>query len=636
MKNNKSRQYPLRDTLELMEILLKDRTTNENIKWAVDDYQFFDANLKSDSEIQLEILTNGLRKHVQPRVKKTLDIQKDRTKERAEVFTPTWIVKLQVNLVEKEFQDLSLKKYVDKTWLEITCGEAPYICTRYDMTTGKPIKLNERVGFLDKKLQRINKEIEDKEEWLDFVIKAYKKTYGYEYQGDSLLIARENLLFTFVDYYLDKFNHQPTLEELKEVATIISNNIIQMDGLDYTVPYSEIEVKIKHDLQLNLFNTFEELQQANPNTIMVNQRAKIIFKEKEIYFEELTERGNNMKFDVVIGNPPYQGVGRQQIYTDFYIGSHIIGNISCMIFPTGWLGPKNANNLKKMNNKRIKRDEQIVKIIKLRDAFKNVSGASSTNIVIWKRGYNNLLNGKQLIIEEDGSSSVEIIPIKREEVQKPDFIVELSKIVEQTKGFISFQNIVSKLKPYGLRTDFVKEFSKYNLPPPNDTKIAESDIRLYTPFGFKYVSNNFPFPSFGKAYHKFKVFVPYAWGGFGDEAVGLGGAYSDIFIAQPYDTCIETYLECGSFETREDATKMAKYMMTKFFRALLYVNKYSQHSTTAFGAIPLQSFSEHWWNETVEEINIRLFEKYKIPKEVMLKVNDNIQAKNENNIQFLY
>ena len=137
--------------------------------------------------------------------------------------------------MEAELEALALDDYIQVRWLEITCGEAPYMVTRYDTVTGEEIPLSERVGFLDRKLQRISREVSDEATFYELVKKAYRASYGYEYQGDSLLLARENLLATFEDYYLAKTGNQPTLEQKKEIATIISYNVFQMDGLKKAV-----------------------------------------------------------------------------------------------------------------------------------------------------------------------------------------------------------------------------------------------------------------------------------------------------------------------------------------------------------------------------------------------------------------
>lgn len=132
------------------------------------------------------------------------------------------------------------KDYIRELKMEICCGEAPFVVSRYNPTahTGKLIKLNTRVGFLDRKMHVVTKYCDTPKEWLDWAKEAYKASYGYEWQGDNVLIARENLLYTLLDYYMDKFGSFPSVTVQREFADIISWNIFQMDGLRYVVPMS--------------------------------------------------------------------------------------------------------------------------------------------------------------------------------------------------------------------------------------------------------------------------------------------------------------------------------------------------------------------------------------------------------------
>lgn len=124
------------------------------------------------------------------------------------------------------------------TRLEITCGEAPYLVSRYDATTGNPIPLSERIGLLDRKLRVISENVDVSGEWLKWAQLAYMNTYGYEWQGDNLLLAREALLWTFIEYYQAKFGKMPLLKSINYIAYIISWNLWQMDGLKGVVPNS--------------------------------------------------------------------------------------------------------------------------------------------------------------------------------------------------------------------------------------------------------------------------------------------------------------------------------------------------------------------------------------------------------------
>lgn len=253
------------DLPNILEILLIDRTTStikrvKNIIWANDNYTSYGSKLYgARKQIKPELITGVMGHVIVPRALKPKKIKKSRTKINAEVYTPIWIVKKQNDEVNKGYQEDDIETYTKRTWLEITCGEAPYIASRYEMDTGEIIPLNQRVGFLDRKLKRINHEITDKAEWQRLVELAYKASYGFEWNGDSLLIARENLLYTYIDYYLDKWETAPIISLLKDIAEIVSYNLFQMDGLNYTIPFSEKKEKIL-DVQLSLLEEVPEEQ----------------------------------------------------------------------------------------------------------------------------------------------------------------------------------------------------------------------------------------------------------------------------------------------------------------------------------------------------------------------------------------
>lgn len=228
----------VRDLPKVLDMLLKDRTTGDNIMWATDSYLALGDGFHPTDTLKPSVITQS-NSIIVPRVEKAKDEQKQRTKGKAEVFTPTWIVKKQNDLVDAEYQDKTLNQYLETMWLEITCGEAPYMCSRYDTVSGDPLPIGERVGFVDRKLRRISREVDNPKDWVSKAKKAYRYSYGYEYQGDSLFLARENLAQTFIDYYLDKFGENPTEKDIKDIAYIISYNVFQMDGLSYTLPKLE-------------------------------------------------------------------------------------------------------------------------------------------------------------------------------------------------------------------------------------------------------------------------------------------------------------------------------------------------------------------------------------------------------------
>ena len=245
--------------------LLRDHTTGHNILWATHDYEHLGEGYQYGDEILPEYISGEHDNIIKPRVTKTKEQQTDRSKDMAEVFTPSWVCNAQNNLVDEAWfgrkdvfntEDASQHTwqtnpdkiafpdgktwhdYVRATRMELTCGEAPYLVSRYDATTGLPIPLHERIGLLDRKLRVVGENTETTGEWLEWAQVAYKNSYGFEWQGDSLLLAREALLLSFIEHYEAKFGKHPLEKSINYIAYIVSWNLWQMDGLKGVVPDS--------------------------------------------------------------------------------------------------------------------------------------------------------------------------------------------------------------------------------------------------------------------------------------------------------------------------------------------------------------------------------------------------------------
>lgn len=265
----------------ILRLLLKDKTSKGNILWCTQDYESYGTEYDEHKPMKVELITGELSSVIQPRAAKSKEIQRNRIRNRAEVFTPSWVCNEQNNLIDEawfgrrnvfntphektwtttaeriEFlHPKTWMDYVDAKRLEITCGEAPYLVSRYDTTTGDLIPVYERIGLFDRKMRIVNENCSTDEEWLKWSRRAVQSVFGYEFQGDSVLIARENLLYDYIDYYKDRFSREPSVTELKSIANIIAWNIWQMDGLKYVVPYTCHDT-VLDETQLTLFGTSE-------------------------------------------------------------------------------------------------------------------------------------------------------------------------------------------------------------------------------------------------------------------------------------------------------------------------------------------------------------------------------------------
>lgn len=361
----------------------------------------------------------------------------------------------------------------------------------------------------------------------------------------------------------------------------------------------------------------------------------------EAYWTNNKMKSKELSFNAVVGNPPYQGSARVQLYPTFYKLAIELGQVATLIFPTGWQRPcsPTAKGLFKLNNEETKGDRQIVMIDNCHDFFPGISGANEINIILWRKGFDNGLDGKQRIFVDGKDPQIVQLQWEQTGEGKPWEIQELAKIVAAREDFISLKPYVSAKDPFKLPTDLFEKPGKYGVLAPTEDKTEESDIKVYGGMNKqraeRYIPCTCPLLKANDLINKYKVLVPWAWGNM-DTKAGLGGAFADILIAQPNEACTMTYNTCGSFDSLEDVKKHAKYMLTQFFRALLFMNKdVKTSSQNAYSAIPVQTFEESWWDKSIEEINDELFKKYGISDTIKKFVSENIQLKSEVNISNL-
>ena len=182
-------------SLKLLNKLLVDKTTKKDIMWATDAYKALGAEYERNREMTKSLFTGHRADVIKTRARKALEQQSQRTKQHAEVFTPLWIVKKMNDHADEvwferpdvffkgnkptgrvEFpQGKTWRQYVDSRRMEITCGEAPYLATRYDVESGEAISLENRIGVLDRKLRIVNENTTE----------DYQADYTLEYKQEG-------------------------------------------------------------------------------------------------------------------------------------------------------------------------------------------------------------------------------------------------------------------------------------------------------------------------------------------------------------------------------------------------------------------------------------------------------------------
>ncbi len=592
---------------ELLSQLLMDCTTGHNILWCTHDYELKGEGYQYADEIQPKLITRENDSIIKPRVLKTKEEQTDRVKDMAEVFTPSWVVKMMV-----EHIDIG----IDTCCLELTCGEAPFLVSRYDATTGEPIAIGERVGILDRKLRKINDQQLCDEEWIAQVRLAFQTTYGYEWQGDSLLLARENLLYTFIDYYEARFGASPDIPLMKEFVKIISWNLWQMDGLSYRIPREK-----KDEPMQTQFSLFDDIPIEAPAPWCI---IKDWQQGKTIKVNDLKQRqtiNNDMtKFDVIIGNPPYQDevLGDNQqfappIYNLFIDESQKVANRVELIHPARFLF--NAGSTPKVWNNKMLNDEHFKVLDYTSDSSmvfgKSVEIKGGVAITYWDRNSiyepikkfivsNELTNIDKKVNSTGGPSFSEII-----------YAPERYKFSEQMhRENPDVESMLSKGHKYDLKTAVFTKLSEiiFFENKPND---SSNYVEILGTVGgkrtFRWIKREYL--SVPDNFSRYKLLTPKANGN-----GTFGEALTPAIIGLPNIGHTQSFFSIGNFETIVEAENVQKYTKTRFVRALLGIKKVTQENTAkVWEHVPLQDFTSNSdidWSKSIEEIDEQLFDKY--------------------------
>ena len=628
----KLESYPVRG---LVGRLLQDKTTRKNIIFASESYSDCGAGYKDHSQMTEDVLLCIDSCDIQPRVYKAASEQTKRTRKRAEVFTPAWIVNQMNNHCDAEWfgrtdvfnhqdgheweiitdpvtfpEGKDWKQYVDSRRLEITCGEAPYIVSRYDASTGELIPIERRIGILDRKLRVVNENAADEAEWLEWAFRAFQSVYGYEYQGDNLLIARMNLLYTLADYVEAKWHRQAARKELEKFLNVICWNFWQMDGLKDTPPYGIPNDEI---VQLSMFGDRETVDEIVYCKIY-DWRA-----DASRLFINLKKRDKGMKFDYVIGNPPYQdntlgdnATYAPPVYHLFLDAAYAVSDRVELIHPARFLF--NAGSTPKDWNKKMLNDEHFKVLFYEQDSSKVFRNTDiKGGVVVTYRDTTRVYGAIETFTPFEELNSI------MRKVEKSKNFSSLSDVVFSAysnkftkimhKEHPEVISIMSKGHAFDLKSNVFEKLPNIFLEEnPEDGNVYCKFIGLIkNKRTFRYIKKSYVEDTDNLG--KYKVLMPAANG-----SGAIGEVLSTPLIGEPLIGGTESFISIGSFDTNEEAEALLKYVKSKFARTLLGILKITQHVTPEkWKYVPQQDFtstSDIDWSKSIAEIDRQLYQKY--------------------------
>lgn len=633
----------------LVAILLADRSSGAFIRWACNAYTTHGESYAADQEIyphQVHL--------IQERTRKTQEEQRDRTKKSAEVFTPAWLCNAMINARDAVYfgreevfnrmeapswtptrktidfpttasgRRLAWERYIDARCLEITCGEAPFLVSRYDAADGRPIPLAERIGILDRKLRIIGEHTCTAEDWFHWAKRALESAYAYEYQGDSLFLARLNLFLSISEYHRHLWKRPLNRYQQEEVARILSWNLWQMDGLTATTPFVTKQGKPED----SLFDFYAITAERRPlRSLIRDWRGK-----KTIRFSELN-LSTTMKFDFVIGNPPYQEMSKNKmtrsIYPDFVRSSQAIGQIVSLVMPARWMSGENGpyRETQHFIDEMLKGDhlQSFHLYPNSSDLFPNVDIKGGVCFFVWNRAYS--CDRVNYTITENGAYKKVLTSFRIAEnviIRFP----ELISILEKTKAIstIYLNTWVSSRNPFGFISDLFTK-NKEGVSRISEEKQQDDDYLVHGLLKNKRVIRYIPNSALKKNIHiahSYKVFLPRANG-----SGVFGEVFSTPMIGTPMMICTETFLQIGVFDNCTEAENLLKYVKTKYFRTMVGIKKTAVFNyKECFTFVPLQDFtaaSDIDWSRSVAEIDRQLYAKYGLSAEEVAFIEEKIK-----------
>ena len=576
---------------------------------------------------------------------KQTDTQQQRTRKKGEVFSPAWVCNKMNNALDADwFRGLGAEQtigqftvelpqgwqmvetpvqfpvckgrtpawvqYVQSRRLEVTCGEAPFLASRYDAATGEMIPVARRIGILDRKLRVVSENAATEDEWRKYATHAVQSTYGYEYQGDNLLLARVNLLLTYAEHLQARWQRKPTEEELQAIAKIISWNLWQMDGLHLSVPGGKPQPEAE---QLDLFSMFGA---AEPQPPTVSCKVKNWRKGSHgtaQNFETIQEGSTSMKFDYVIGNPPYQemleNTSDRPVYNDFMEASYRISDKVELITPARFLF--NAGKTPKEWNQKMLNDPHLTVLM-----YEQQSSKVFANTDI-KGGVVVTYRDETKNYGEIGTftSYPALNAIVKKVVHKGSFSSIEDWIFVQNKFDLEmlytdhpeYRKIVgSGGKEKRLTTPIFSQLGVFSDERRNQTDLKIlgliSNKRFYRYIDPKYIEQH-------ENLKKYKVILPKSNG-----SGAIGEVLSTPLIGEPFIGYTQSFISIGALDTKNEAEALLKYVKSKFMRTMLGVLKVTQdNNKSVWKYVPLQDFTDHSdidWSKSVAEIDRQLYRKY--------------------------
>jgi hypothetical protein len=440
-----------------------------------------------------------------------------------------------------------------------------------------------------------------------------------EFMADKIISALPEKNITKTAKLLDIASKQGEFvySVYKKYGKDVANNF-------YSIPTSKIAYEFTRKVYRLLELDIKNIEEKYTSYDLIQGKNAII-------------NGINMKFNVIVGNPPYQQsdggaqASAKPIYNEFVnIAKKLNPDLISIIMPTRWYsGGKGLD---------VFRDEMLndIRIAELHDflkpdlVFKNVNLRGGVCYFLWDKNYDNTKKlTKVFTYNNDLNPEINIRSLKNKDSEiliRHNIAIEISSKIKNHNKFKSLEEYISPRKPFNFEANIIKnkEIFKSTEKGLKEPVICYGKNKKVGYIERKKITKNTDW------INKYKVFTPRA-NNIGTE---LNDDNLNTFIGAPNTICTESYIVVGANLNlnKISTSNICKYFSTKFVRFMHSISKASQDATSkTYQFVPLQDFnskSDIDWKNSIKDIDKQLYKKYKLTREEVKFIEDMIKPMN--------
>lgn len=423
----------------------------------------------------------------------------------------------------------------------------------------------------------------------------------------------------------------------RRLTTELGYSHVDVEDIIYSIPTSSIAYEFTRRfyeiLNLNVdniasgFNAYDLIEVKDENGEVDNIKINNLLKQDKTFSEitlkdEIKVGDRKVRFGAIVGNPPYQEIiskskgnkslGKQLFPNYIKLSMDITDVYATLITPSKWFTADAQDNSFPKLREYAKRNNHFKKIKTMANGASVFEGTElgSVNYFLFEKQYTG--NTEFIHDKEENSAYRPLFEEDMEQIISMNSMVSILNKVRNHEGFDTLMTITKGRNAFGITgKEATSKTSETYFDGSYSVRCSYERIR-YT--------NEEEITKNKELANRYKVFMSKANGAAGilgekDEVAILGKPY----IGSNRSVCTDSLIPIGDFSTEQEAINLSKYLLTKFLRFMVGILKSSQNIyQIVYKFVPMQDFtnqSDIDWENTIDEIDEQLFDKYGLSNE---------------------